>query len=127
MSRRSQQLAALEKLSRLRADLELRRFSAYREQFAALQSRVEGMRADLSAVAADPAATVEDWRTTHALAGYRAAALIRGEAELERLRPGFEAVRRKAAVAFGRAEAMAALKRTAAEAERELREKKGGS
>lgn len=125
MSSRVKQLQALERLSRLKADLELRRFSAFRAHVQAVQATAEGMRAELAeAAAAPPGTAVADWRAAHALVGYRAEALRRAEADLDRMRPGLTAAHQAAARAFGRTEALRRLQEDLAAADRALRAKR---
>ena len=122
MSSRVKQLQALERLSRLKADLELRRFSAFRAHVQAVQAKAEGMRAELAeAAAAPPGAAVADWRAAHALVGYRAGALRRAEADLDRMSPGLAAAQQAAARAFGRTEALNRLQEGLATADRATR------
>ncbi|WP_134724876.1 hypothetical protein [Paracoccus luteus] len=119
MSRTIAALRKLEAVARLKADIELRRFSAFRTQVVAAETRIEASRRDLAAAASsDPGAALADWRVAHALVGYRAEALTRAQVDLDRMRPGFDAARQTAARAFGRAEALRELRATLGAQER---------
>lgn len=110
MSRTIAALGKLQAVARLKADIELRRFSAYRSQVIAAEQRLEVSRQDLAAAASSrPGAGLDDWRVAHALVGYRAETLTRAQVDLDAVRPGYEAARQTAARAFGRAEALRAL------------------
>lgn len=125
MSRRSDQLAQLERLARLKADRELRRYSAFRAQSDAMQRQIDDARAELSAAAATPLTDAPSgWAATTALVGYHAGQLHRAEDSLDRLRPGLDAARTTAARAFGRAEALAELRRLTIARDREEKQRR---
>ncbi len=127
MSRTIAALGKLQAVARLKADIELRRFSAYRSQVVAAEQRLEAGRQDLAAAASSsPGASLDEWRVAHALVGYRAEALTRAQVDLDAMRPGYEAARQTAARAFGRAEALRALGQTLNAQARRDAERKGG-
>lgn len=125
MSRRTDQLGQLARLARIKADAELRRYSAYRAHADAMQRQVDALRADLSEAIATPASDApEQWRLTAALVAYRTGEAQRGEAALARMKPGLEVAQQAAARAFGRAEALVQLQSLARENERKEAERK---
>ena len=125
MSRRAGQLAQLERLARLKADRELRRYAAFRAQSDAMQRELDDARACLSAAAAAPTSeSPNDWRMATARVGYHAGQLHRAEDALDRLRPGLDAARATAARAFGRAEALAELRRLSLAREKEEKQRR---
>lgn len=110
MSRKTETLAKLERVARLKSDLEMRRFSAFRNHLVAAQTRVELLGDELEAVYhSDKPFSIAEARLTNALAGEKSRALMQAEAELAHMMPGFEMARRSAARAFGRAEALKGL------------------
>lgn len=125
MSRREQQLAQLERLARLKADRELRRFSAFRAQSDAMQSQIDLARDELSAAATTPLSQAPSaWAAAAALVGYHAGQMHQAEDALDRLRPGLDAARTTAARAFGRAEALGQLRRLTRQRDREDKQRK---
>lgn len=126
MSRRTDQLGALARLARIRADADLRRYAAYRAQADAMQRQVEALRAELREAIATPApAALDQWRLTTALVAYRTGAAQAGEGAVARMKPGLERARHAAALAFGRAEALAQLQRLTREEERRQADRRG--
>lgn len=112
MSRRTDQLGKLARIARLKADADLRRYSAYRAHADALQRQVDAIRAELAEAIAAPVSEAPDqWRQTTALVAYRTAEAQRSEAALARVRPGLAAAYRAATLAFGRAEALLQVQR----------------
>lgn len=125
MSRVINQLGQLERLARIKADRELRRFAAFRAQSQAMAAQINAARGDLAAAAAVPVPDLlTQWQMTTAIVGYHAHHLHRAEAEMERLRPGLDAARTAAALAFGRAEALAELRRLTIAQDRNDRQRK---
>lgn len=101
------QMQALAALAQLRADQELRRFAALGVHVAATRAIVNGMRDELQqAVSENVPISVDEMRLTMAVVGYRADALFRAERDLERMLPGYELARARAAREYGRARAM---------------------
>lgn len=109
-------LARLERVARLKADMELKRFAAFRRHVAGLRAESQRLEAELLAEAARGApASVAEARMAHALTRHVAGERMTVDAELDRLSPGFEAARLAAVREFGRAEVIAELgRRTAA-------------
>ncbi|ARC36496.1 hypothetical protein A6J80_08990 [Paracoccus yeei] len=125
MTGRAAALAQLERLARLKSDLEMRRFSAYRAHVTAAEERIAAIRDDLQAIHAAPAAfSVAEARLANALAGERTRALLRAEADLRQMLPGFEAARALAKREFGRVEVLKTLGQDAAKAARDRAERK---
>lgn len=114
---RTADLARLERVARLKADMELKRFAAFRRHVSGLHAESQRLEADLLAEAArGAAASVAEARMSHALTRHATGERLVVEAEIERLRPAFEAARLAAVREFGRAEVIADLRRRAAAA-----------
>ena len=119
------QLGALLRVAQLKSDLELRKFSAFRAHVVAVEARIGAIRGELSDLCASVAPeSLPDLRAAAAIAGRNADALLRAEADLARMRPGFDAARAKAVREFGRAQVLSQLKESAVEARRSRREGK---
>lgn len=117
---RADPLAGLERLARLKSDIEMRHFSAWRAQLVAAEARVAELRAELEHIHdTDAAFSVAEARLANALAAECGRALQRAEDDLDRMRPGFDAARAAAMREFGRSEVLSALL-ARAEAERRL-------
>lgn len=113
-------MAELARIARLRADLELRRYAGYRSHAEAMRRHVGEAREELAAAMAAPASdALDQWRLATALVGYRAGQLHQAEEALLRMQPALDAARAAAATAFGRAEAIAQLRRLTARKEQE--------
>lgn len=114
---RATDLARLERVARLKADMELKRFAAFRRHVAGLHAESQRLEAELLAEAARGApASVVEARMAHALTRHTAGERLAVEGELDRLTPAFEAARQAAVREFGRAEVIAELDRRAAAA-----------
>ena len=125
MSRTTNRLGQLERLARIKADRELRRYSAFRAQADAMRQHVDGFRDDLAQAVSVPGSDApSQWQFAVALVGYRADQLPRAEQELDRLRPGLDAARAAATTAFGRAEALAQLRRMTLQKDRQDRQRR---
>jgi hypothetical protein len=125
MSRESQQLGKLSEIARLRADADLRRYSAYRVQAEAMQRQLEAVRAELSEAIATPGSdALDQWRLTTALVAYRTGQTQQSEAALAKIKPGLDAAHRAAVLAFGRAEALSQLQALRIAEERRKAERK---
>ena len=112
MSRKTDQLGKLARIARLKADADLRRYSAYRAHADAMQQQVDAIRAELAeAIAAPVSDALEQWRLTTALVAYRTAEAQRSEVALARMKPGLDAAHRAAVLAFGRVEALLQVQR----------------
>ena len=112
MSRKTDQLGKLARIARLKADADLRRYSAYRAHADAMQRQVDAVRAELAETIATPVSdALDQWRLTTALVAYRTAEAQRSEVALARMKPGLDAAHRAAVLAFGRAEALLQVQR----------------
>lgn len=110
MGRNTDRLGQLARIARVKADGELRTYSARRAQADAMQRQVDAVRDELRQAIASPGSdALEQWRRTTALVGYRSEQLQQAEAALTRIRPGLETARQAAIRAFGRAEALTQL------------------
>ena len=119
------QLQALGRVAQLKSDLELKKFSAFRSHVVALEDRIAAIRDELSNLSAgDAPGTLDDLRAAAAVAGRNAEALLRAEAELARMRPGFEAARLRAVREFGRTQVLSRIRTEAAEDRRARRDGK---
>lgn len=103
----------LERVARLKADAELRRFAALRRQVAVIDARLDALDAEIEASAGIWAAAsgLADIRRINGLT--RAAVMDREDTLVLRskLEPAHRSARQAAARAFGRAEAIAELAR----------------
>lgn len=107
MSREIQRLAGLGRIARLKADLEMRHFAAYRAHVEAARHRVGQLEEDLRALyLAETPFSIAEAKLANAMAGERSRALAEAEHELARMLPGYEQARQAAAREFGRAEAI---------------------
>lgn len=105
-------LARLEQVARLKADIELKKFAAFRRHIATLQGQVDQLQAALlQEYARDAGTSAAQMRLAHACTRHAAAAHMAAEAELHRLTPAFEAARSTAQREFGRAEVIGQLDR----------------
>lgn len=126
MKRKIEALAGLQRLAKLRSDIEMRRFSAYRASVMSAHQRIAGIEDDLRALYEVPDGfTIAGARLTNALAGDMTRALDREKQELQRMLPGFELARQAASREFGRAEVMGEL-RDALIHDSRARRQKGG-
>lgn len=111
MTSKTASLAGLERIARLKSDLEMRRFAAFRAHVEAARQRIGQIEHELEALyQAETPFSVAEARLVNALAGERSRALLTAERELERMLPGYEQARRAAAREFGRAEAVHGLR-----------------
>lgn len=129
MSDGADQLGRLARIARVKADGELRSYSARRAQAEAMQRQLDSVRAELAQVVALPAApdVPAQWQQIAAMVGYRSEQLRQAEIALARIRPGLETARQVAVRAFGRAEALSqlqALTRAQVRLDRQRREER---
>lgn len=111
MSGKIENLKRLQRLAQLKSDLEMRRFSAYREHVVAARTRIAGIEHELQTLFQSPKAfSINEARLANALAGEHSRALVRAEAELQQMLPGFEIARRAALREFGRIEALKSIR-----------------
>lgn len=106
------ELAALERMARLRAELELKKLAAFRIHVLAAHERAEASRAAMeqSYAAAAPLGIAEA-RMANVQAGRAARELARAQHDLSQMQPRFDMLRQHAGREFGRAEALAELSR----------------
>lgn len=116
MSRKTDALGKLERIARLKSDLEMRRFSAFRAHLIAARERVTRIEGELEAIyRSDSPFSVNEARLTNAIACEKSQALLTAEADLQQLLPGFDAARQRAMREFGRAEVLKNLHASSAE------------
>ncbi|MDF3852712.1 hypothetical protein ACDP63_12965 [Paracoccus sp. P2] len=105
-------LAGLERIARLKADMEMRRLAAFRAHVEAIRHQIDRLEAELQAIyRTDQPFSVAEARLTNLLARERSRALLAAEEELARILPGYEQARQAAAREFGRGEAVQALRK----------------
>lgn len=122
MGMKPEKLAALERIARIKAERELKKFAAFNAHMVAARGRVDSLRAALeqSYRSAAPLSVAEA-RMANAQAGRSARELQAAGRELARLEPRFEAARQQAAREFGRAEVLLSLSMDAFEERRRER------
>ncbi|MFV0386980.1 MAG: hypothetical protein ACK5L9_23760 [Paracoccus sp. (in: a-proteobacteria)] len=104
---RSRDLAALERIARLKAERELKKFAAFRQHMEVARQKVDAAQVSLEQSYRSVAPlTVAAARMANAQAGRSARDLRHAQQELQRLKPRFEAVRKDAMHEFGRAEVL---------------------
>lgn len=104
---KDRKISELERLARLRADRELKKYAAFRAHVEAAQKVVSSARKAMEQSYRSTAPlTVSEARMANAQAGRSARDLRRAEMELQRMKPRFEQARLAAAREFGRAEAL---------------------
>ncbi|MBU3028620.1 hypothetical protein [Paracoccus marinaquae] len=105
-------LAALQRIARLKAERELKKFAAFSAHMAAARQRAEALQAALDQSYRSTAPlNVAAARMANAQAGRAARELQRADQEITRMTPRFEAARKDAAREFGRAEVLLELAR----------------
>ena len=110
MSRKALMLDRLARLAKIRSDAELKRFAAFREHLDALMLRKDAQKARLAgAFARTEAFSVAEARLANLEAGRLAREIGRLDAELQRMKPGFDAARARAMREFGRVQALERL------------------
>lgn len=117
MVENAKKLAALERIARLRAERELKKFAAFSAHMNAARARVDSLQAVLEQSYSSTAPlSLPEARMANAQAGRAARELRRAGQELSRLEPRFDAAREQAAREFGRAEVLLNLTHREAEA-----------
>ena len=107
MQRKAQMLSKLAKLAEIRSDTELRRFAAFRSHIDALTVQQVEARSRLAGLfVQDDAFSIEGARMANQEAGRLAREGARLDAELDRLRPGYDVARQRAMREFGRVRAL---------------------
>ncbi|KGJ06270.1 hypothetical protein SAMN04487972_10411 [Paracoccus halophilus] len=113
MKGQTKALGRLERIARLKSDIEMRRFSAFRSHLVEARARMMQIEQELAAIhQSDAAFSVSEARLTNALACEKIRDLLAAEEEVRRLLPGFEAARGRALREFGRAEALNSLRKS---------------
>ena len=103
----SDKLAKLERIARIKAERELKRFAAFSLHMTQAQNHADAMRTALDQSYRSTAPlSVAEARIANAQAGRSARELHQAEAEVARMQPRFDAARRDAAREFGRAEVL---------------------
>ncbi|AGT07455.1 hypothetical protein [Paracoccus aminophilus] len=104
-------LARLERLARLRSDIEMRRFSAFRTSVEAARGRISAREEELGALfRSDAPFSLAEARLTNAMTIDHLREIRREEEELRRILPRYETARQAALRAFGRAEVMGKIR-----------------
>ncbi len=107
-------LAQLERLARLKAERELKKFAAFSEHMTVAQRHVDSLQTALRQCYENSAPlSVPEARMANAQSARSARELSRAKAELVRIKPRFEKMRDQAAREFGRAEVLLQLAETA--------------
>lgn len=107
MKKELENLSRLQRLAKLKSDLEMRRFSAYRASVVSTKGRIATLKQDLHELyRGDGDHSIAGARLMNALAGEKMRALQREDAQLRKMLPGFEAARQLALREFGRAEVL---------------------
>ncbi|SDD97995.1 hypothetical protein SAMN05421538_103167 [Paracoccus isoporae] len=102
-------LDRLAQLAQLRADAELKRFAAFRLHVEALQQRRDQAQDRLRCGVTPQAFSLAEARLANFAAQQAARELLRLDAEVQRIRPGFDAARGAARREFGRVQVLKAL------------------
>ena len=103
----SDKLAQLERIARIKAERELKRFAAFSLHMTQARNNAAAMRTALDQSYRSTAPlSVAEARIANAQAGRSARDLRQAEAEVARMQPRFDAARRDAAREFGRAEVL---------------------
>ncbi|WP_207100012.1 hypothetical protein [Paracoccus shandongensis] len=107
MTKESDKLAQLERIARIKAERELKRFAAFSLHMTQARIKADAMRTalDQSYRSAAPLSVAEA-RIANAQAGRSARELRQAESEVARMLPRFDIARRDAAREFGRAEVL---------------------
>lgn len=125
MSRTTDRLEQLRQLAKLRSDMELRRFSAFRNHVTAMRDKIDGLQQDLAALYdVDAAFSVPEAQLVNAMAGDLARQMIRTETELQQMLPGFEAARQDAVREFGRADVLKQIRKNLIAEQKQQAQKK---
>ncbi|MBC9246774.1 hypothetical protein H4P12_08620 [Paracoccus sp. 11-3] len=105
-----EQLRALERIARIKADLELKKFAAFSQHMTQAQRKAEALQmALMQSYRGTAPLSLSEARMANAQAGRSARELKQAERDILRLQPKFEAARKDAAKEFGRAEVLLSL------------------
>lgn len=110
----ARKLALLERIARIKAERELKKFAAFSGHMTLARRKVDSLQAALRQCYASGAPlSVAEARIASAQAARSARELNRAVGDLERMTPRFEKARAEAAKEFGRAEVLLELARSA--------------
>lgn len=110
MVTKQQQLQALERIARIKADLELKKFAAFSHHMTQAQGRADALQLALTQSYRSAAPlSLPEARMANVQAGRSARELRQAERDILRLQPKFDAARKDAAKEFGRAEVLLSL------------------
>ena len=109
----ARKLALLERIARLKAERELKKFAAFNTHMVKAREKVETCQAALRQSYESDALTVAEARIANAQAARSAYELNRAFADIQRMTPRFERARAAAAREFGRAEVLLELSQKA--------------
>ena len=128
MVKKADKLDALARIANLKAELELRKYAAFRANMQVLQQRLDSLGRQIGAIHAQPAPqNVAQLRAMADQAHRLTQSLLRAEAEMSQLQPRFDAMRQQATAAWGRAEVLRKLAdQTRAQARKTWRQKARG-
>lgn len=127
MSRKADALEQLERVARLKSDMEMRRFSAFRTHLVVAREHVSNLESELEMIyASEDPFSLTAARLTNAIACEKGRALMAAEEEVARLLPGFDIARQRALREFGRAEALKDMHKASIKAEAQERVRKLG-
>lgn len=106
-NKKAEDLAKLERIARIKADLELKKFAAFNAHILAARSHVESLQVALTqCYDANAPLTLDEARMANVQAARSAREMMTAKAELARMLPRFELARKEAAEKFGRAEVL---------------------
>ena len=113
MVKQAETLAALEKIARIKAERELKKFAVFSQHMGRARQQAEALRTALDQCYRSTAPLgIAEARMANAQAGRSARELMQADRELAKLEPRFEAARQAAAREFGRAEVLLSLSRS---------------
>lgn len=122
------QVKQLERLARLRSDLQMRRFSAFRAHVETAKDQIRQLEGEMAAIFdGTQEFSVASARLTNVMAGDCSRSLIRAEQNLQQLLPGYEAARQEAIREFGRAEVLTKIGHDLVEDARQKLNRKAGT
>lgn len=110
MVSRAGQILMLERIARLKFEIELKKLSVFQEHMTVARDRVETLQSDLRrCYDASAPLSVAELRSANAQAGRAARELRAAQANLEQLTPRFQMMHGRALKEFGRASVMAEI------------------
>ena len=110
----ARKLALLERIARLKAERELKKFAAFNTHMVRAREKIETCQAALrQSYESDAPLSVAEARIANAQAARSAYELNRAFADIQRMTPRFERARAAAAREFGRAEVLLELSQKA--------------